>query len=375
MNRKIKVLNMPMGRAYGGITRYVLENWKYIDKERYQFDFITMLEELDYEEALVADGAKVYHMCRAEEDPIRFADQAEKILDTGYDVVHLHTSFWKGFNFEKCAKKKGVKKIIVHAHSTDISRIQDLNLLNEMRRRHFDVRSLIDIHTATDFWACSWEAAEWLYGDQIPKECIKIVDNGIEVDKFRFSPVTRKKYRKELGLEGKYVVGHVGRFCYSKNQDFLIEVFHDFQMKKNNAVLLLAGEGETKEKLMNRVKMLDLEDKVLFLGQRNDMEGIYQAMDVFVFPSKFEGFGRVLIEAQVSGLRCVASSYIPKSTCVTNNITYLPLDKKEWVKEWIKIGEYKREDLSDEVRRQGYDIKKSIKKLEKLYQEVSHVLN
>lgn len=369
MNTKIKILNLPIGSAYGGITRYFLENWKYINKEKFQYDVVTMQNNLEYERELTENGTKVYHMCRAEDNKEQFIKEAEEILDNGYDIVHIHTSFWKSFIFEECAKRKGVKKIIIHAHNTDVSRTDNMILLDKMRKQHNVVKERINPNIATDYWACSWEAADWLYGDKISRNNIKIVIDDIDIDRFCYDPSIREEYRKVYNLNSKYVIGHIGRFTYQKNQKFLIDVFNVVHKIRENSVLLLEGIGDRKDEMVNYVKLLELQDDVIFMEKRKDVECLYQAMDVFAFPSRYEGLGRVLIEAQTSGLQCFSSDKVPQIAKVTDNISYLPLEKECWINALLNLEEYTRKDMSAQVKLCGYNIKENIKKLENLYLE------
>lgn len=168
-NKKIRVLHFTIANTGGGITKFVLRLWKYIDRERFQFDFVTMSNYLDFAEELEAEGCKIFYLSTyAEDDREQFIKEVTEILDYGYDIVHLHTSWWRGFLLEDIACKKKVPKIIVHSHNTDVH-IKENQSREDARKLHFKQRELLTEDKATDFIACSEDAAEWLYGDKISK--------------------------------------------------------------------------------------------------------------------------------------------------------------------------------------------------------------
>lgn len=269
---------------------------------------------------------------------------------------------------EEIAREKGVPQIIIHSHNTDVH-IREDQSREEARRLHFTQRELLDENRATDFIACSEEAAEWLYGDKIPKEKIEIIPYAIEVESYRFSNEIRNRYRKKLGYkETDYVIGHVGRFAYQKNHDFLVEVFRHILVRNSNAKLLLVGTGELEDPIRDKVCQYGLMDKVQFLGKREDINYLMQAMDIFAFPSRFEGFGIVLIEAQAAGLKCIVSEAIPAIAQITDNIEFLSFDMDEWVDGIQKYENgYKRNDMSEIMEQAGFGMGSMVKKIEEVY--------
>ena len=173
-NQKIRVLHFTIANTGGGITKFVLRLWKYIDRDRYQFDFVTMNNYLDFSEQLEAEGCKIYYLTTyAEDNQEQFVKEVTAILNNGYDIVHLHTSWWRGFLLEDIARKNGVPKIIIHSHNTDVH-IKENQSREDARKLHFSQRQLLTENKATDFIACSEDAAGWLYGDKISKDKIVI---------------------------------------------------------------------------------------------------------------------------------------------------------------------------------------------------------
>lgn len=367
--RKIKVLQFTVAANKGGRTLYVLNNWKYIDKTKFQFDFITFSPKLDFEQQLIDEGCNVYHMsCYPEENKVQFIKEFDAILDRHYDVIHIHTGFWNDTIVEQRAMLKGVKKVIIHSHNMGFGKyVKEPD--EEILKKHYEIQAGLSDKTATDFWACSAGAAKWLYGDQIKSDQIKIMKNAIDTEHFFYNPDLRAQTRKELGIEDSFVVGHVGRFAYQKNHKFLVEMYNEVQKKCSDAVLLLIGRGELRDNIEKQVKNLGLNTKVYFIDFQNDVSKYYQAMDVFAFPSFFEGLPFTLIEAQTSGLPCLCSDRISNEVFLTEYIQQLSLDNIDvWVDKILELSQgYERKDGSKSIRDAGYDIQKQVKELEKEY--------
>ena len=308
---KIKVLQFPIAASKGGITRYVLKNWQYIDKTRFQFDYATMSHTLDFADELKKEGCKIHYIsCYAEENAKKFEDEFKNILQDGkYDIVHLHTKQWKSFRVEKLAKEAGVPRIIVHSHSTGIDTADEEKRQKEIAL-HYKMKNELTEDIATDFWACSRLAANFLFGDKIPAGRIKIMNNAIEPEKYCYDEDVRQEVRKEFGIEDRFVVGHIGRFAYQKNHEFLINMFAELCKEKKDAVLLLIGDGELKDAVYRQAVDLHIENQVVFAGKRDDVNRLLQAMDVFCFPSRFEGLPITLVEVQAADLMCLYSETI-----------------------------------------------------------------
>ena len=209
---------------------------------------------------------------------------------------------------------------------------------------------------STERLAVSKEAGEFLYGKHIS---FKIIHNGIDLQKFAYNPEMRAKKRKELRLENKFVVGHIGRFAEPKNHKFLIDVFAEIYKFNPTAHLILLGWGELEEEIKAKVNQLGLINAVTFMGSRADVQDFYQVFDVFVFPSLYEGLGIVSVESQCSGLPCVMSDVIPKEAFICN-ATPVSLDKSP--REWAEIimeqsKDFERKDESEVIRQAGFDAK------------------
>lgn len=369
-----KIIHFSLADAKGGITQYVLNNWKYIDKSRFQFDVVTFGGKLDFQEMLEAEGCRVFYVrYRAEEQPDEFRKEILQILKNRYDVVHLHTSYWKSFELEKLARQAGVPKIIVHSHNTGV--FDDIGR-NEKEEQHYKLRSELTPDIATDYWACSELAARWLYADKIFPEKIQILKNAVNIDRYIYNRAVRTMYRTRLRWDDNFIIGHVGRFSYQKNHEFLIKVFGKLTQVHEEARLLLVGKGVLEKQIRTMVEEYGLSDKVYFTGACDDVNCWFQAMDLFCLPSRFEGFPIVAVEAQAGGVPSILSSTITQEAKIVENVTFKPLCEDEWIN---KIEEEMELDLSRNIqermmasqmlKQQGYDLKDSVKELERLYED------
>lgn len=371
---KIRILQFPLADSKGGMTHYALENWKWMDKNLFQCDFVSMSKHLDYEGEVRATGSEIFYIsCYAETDKEQFVKEFEGILKKGYDVVHLHTKCWKSFLMEELCKKHHVSKVIVHAHASGIYTSDPFKRFKE-GQLHEQVKKQLDTNVATDFWACSKPAADFLFGEQIPREKLRIMPNAIDIDKFVYNGTIRKSYRERYHLEKNFVIGHVGRFGYAKNHEFLIKLFVEVLKKINNAILVCLGDGELLSEIQEYAKNLRVEDKTLFLGRRDDVACWYQAMDVFCLPSRTEGFPLVLVEAQASGLPCVVSDAVTEEVVLSNKVARRPLVVNEWEKEILAC--YNEMGKSSRIQNidSAYNIRHQIEVIQRLYADSSNTI-
>lgn len=282
-----------------------------------------------------------------------------------YDCVHVHSDVAnKLYIAGKAAKKAGISKIIFHSHASEV----DGNYRKIKRILHKITRNkLKDI--GTDFVACSDVAARWMYPNIDDKNII-IINNGINLDKFRYNAIIRQNIRKELNLENKLVIGHIGRFSYQKNHEYLIKIFVNLLKKNSDARLLLIGEGPDKEKIEKIVREKNIKDKVIFYGLSNHIESLLQAMDVFVLPSHFEGLPIVGVEAQAAGLPVIFSDNITKEAKLLSTTHYLPIEQRN-IENWVNLidieAKHNRKDTYDILKRKKFDISDTMNSFLMLY--------
>ena len=376
--QKLKVLQFTISNSKGGRSQYVLNNLRFIDRKKFRFDFVTFSPKIDYEDELTSLGCKIHYVtCYPEENEIQFIKEFKVILSYNYDVIHIHTGFWKSFIVEKLSREAGIPLIIVHSHNSGCFHAENCTDENIDFIEHMRLRDLIAPEMADRYMACSRVASEWLFGDKILKDEIVLLKNAIDTDKFSFNDVVRNQYRKELNIDEKFVLGNVGRMEYQKNHEFLIEVFEAISKVIDDAVLLLVGDGKKRYEIEEIVEKKNLQKRVIMLGKRDDTNRLMQTMDLFLLPSRFEGFPIVLVEAQTAGLPCIVSDQVTEEAKITSLVEYCSLKCDEWL-ERIKrkyfmikgtAAEYKRRDMSKEITEAGFNIREQIKALESIYSQ------
>lgn len=348
----------------GGVESFIMNYYRKIDKEKIQFDFIidsdsTVVPREEIEKL----GGKIIEIPPYQQI-FKYIKELRKVFrNSNYKIVHSHLNVLSVFPLF-CAYMEKIPVRIAHSHSTTNKLEWKKNILKNLLKPFSKV-------FATDYFACSEHAGRWLFGDKAFEQGkVTIIHNAIDTNKFKYNEETREKIRKELGINDKFVLGHVGRFVQQKNHEFLIDVFSEVHKENEKAVLLLIGDGPLEEKIREKVKKLELLDSVYFLGIRDNVNEIMQAMDVFVFPSLYEGLGIVLVEAQTSGLSCVVSTDVPKEVKITNKINFVSLDEdiRIWKKNVLDklYKENSKHEFIDDFLKE-YDINKEVKKLEKIY--------
>ena len=223
---------------------------------------------------------------------------------------------------------------------------------------------------ATHYVACSKRAGHWMFGNAP----FTLMPNAIDAQRFAYNPQTRTEVRKSLGLENKFVIGHVGRFSPQKNHFFLLDVFSELCQKRDDCILMLIGglgtAGKDIEKNMRtKAEIMNLSDKILFMGTYEDISGFYQAMDVFMLPSLYEGLPVTVVEAQAAGLPCVLSDRVTSEVKITEETCFLSLrdSPDAWAKRLLSFRGGERRNTVDEVRKAGFDIYETAKQLEAYY--------
>lgn len=367
--RQMKVLHLvPPG--FGGIDAYIFSHYKYMDRKKFRFDFLTQNAGLE-SAPQYRDFPYAVRLLptTAGKDRALFERAVKGILAEGYDVFHLHTSFWTGFLLEELAREAGVPRVILHAHSSFIDE-PDPEKRMTLLSRHEELKRAFPANLASDYCACSKKAAGWLFGPQIPKERIRMMKNAIEPERFRFHRPGRDALRAELGLDdGALVLGTVGRLSFQKNHAFLMDVFEAFQKIRPDSRLLIIGDGELRGELERQIRERRLEKQVLLPGWRADVGDCLRAMDCFVLPSRFEGNPISLIEAAASGLPAIISDTITEEAVIADTIRRVPLDGSAWVSalEEITARPAHRGNGVEIVGAAGCDVARQAEALARLY--------
>lgn len=346
----------------GGVEAVVMNYYRHIDKTKVQFDFIVDSDSsCPQEDEILSMGGKVIRIAPYQNIIANMRDLKKVFIENQYEIVHAELTTMSIFALT-VAKKCGIPIRICHGHNTACKGEVKKNIMKYMLRPFSKV-------FATHFFACSNYAGRWLYGKNIEKsKNYKVIRNAIDTDKFRFNADIRSEVRSEFQIEDKFVIGHIGRFVYQKNHEFLIDIFHEVYKKNKNSVLLLVGEGPLLGEVKKKVHQLGLDKAVKFLGIRQDAYRLYQAFDVFLLPSRYEGLGMVAIESQAAGLPVIVSKEVPHEIDITGLAKHLPLSLPP--DKWAEIAlsfKCERKDMSKEMRRAGYCIENEVEKLVNFY--------
>lgn len=280
-----------------------------------------------------------------------------------YDVLHSHSGSISVLALSaKAAQKAGIKKIIVHSHCAAEKKTL------KYRAVKFAMSFLMN-SCPTDYIACSRVAGEWKYSRNIVDNKLKILKNGVDLEKFAFNQEKRDRLRAKFGFKNTdFVIGHVGRFSYQKNQEFLIKIFKAVKEKEEHSKLLLIGDGETLENVKKLAKDARLDKDVFFIGNTNSVNDYLQIMDVFVLPSRYEGLPIAGIEAQASGLPTLVSENVSNELGITDCVQYLNLENEDaWIKAICEQKGRVRQKTAERMRDAGYDIKMTAANLRNIY--------
>lgn len=354
----------------GGVEAVVMNYYRHIDRSKIQFDFICDSDStnIPYEE-IKSLGGKVI-LVPPYQKINKYIKELTKVLKDGnYKIVHSHLNTLSIFPLY-CAKKAKVPVRIAHSHSTTNKAEWKKNLMKQILRPFSKV-------FATDYFCCSELAGRWLFGNkEYDKGNVYLLNNAIDLGKFTYNEKIRKEKRKELKIDNDtLVVGHIGRFVAQKNHTFLIDIFNEIHKKNDNTLLLLAGQGPLEQVIQEKVNKLGLTNNVKFLGQRNDVNELYQAFDIFLLPSLYEGLPVVGVEAQASGLLCVLSDAMTKETKVLNNTIFMSLNEnpKKWADKIIENSKKYNRINAQEITKKGFNIEKEVKKLEINYIKIGNL--
>jgi len=369
MDGSKRVLHVVSSMERGGAETLIMNIYRNIDRRKIQFDFITHSDKPgDFDQEIKRMGGKIYQISSlGSSGPIRYLKALMKIMSTNhYIAVHAHTDFQSGFP-ALAAKICKINHRICHSHSTNWLQNGFKGLLM-LKLLQF----LIKI-SATHMCSCSEEAAQFLFGRHSNR--VHILKNGIDINDFlKADTKSREQIVEELHLSSdSKIIGHIGRFSESKNHLFLLKVLKQMVEKDSSYIALLVGDGPLRKSIELEVERLGLENHVRFLGVRSDIPNLMSAFDIFLFPSKFEGFGIVLLEAQCSGTPCIVADTVPNSTDMgLGLVTYLPLEERvdKWcdsLKNSLVIEKPNNHSILKNVSKLGFNIHDNVHDWIKLY--------
>lgn len=349
----------------GGIEAVVMNYYRHIDRNRIQFDFY-FAEDSSFPQRAELErlGAGIYPIPSYSRVFAYHKVLYQAFKERGYKIVHAHLSTMSVFALF-AAWRAGVPMRICHNHSTAHWGEGKKTLLKYILRPFNKL-------FATEYFACGEKAGRWMYGNHsFDTGRVHVMPNAIDTKKFEYDQDARVRLRNELNIpQDVFVIGHVGRFMFPKNHLFLLQVLKAVLRQKENAFLLLVGEGELQEAIRQNACELGLGDRVIFTGARKDVEKLYSAMDVFCLPSFYEGLPVVALEAQANGLRGVLSDRVASEADVTGTSVFLSLSEQpqKWAQKLLAQQGAPRRDQSDKVKEAGYDISLSAAELAAYYQ-------
>ncbi|MBP3444976.1 MAG: glycosyltransferase family 1 protein [Bacilli bacterium] len=362
--KPVKIVQILGFMDSGGIESSVMNYFRNLDKERFIVDFIVCEgSTLPQKREIESKGSKIYIVPHYKYI-FKYIKEVRKILKTNkYDIVHAQMNSLSIFPLY-CAYKENIGIRICHSHSTANSKEWKKNIIKNILKPFSKVY-------ATDYFACSEHAGKWLYGKNIVKnKKFYIVNNAVDMNKFLFNNKKRKEIRRKLNINDDYVIGHIGRFMPQKNHKFLIEVLYEIKKELNDVKLLLIGDGKLEKEIRRKVVNLKLEDNVIFLGVTDHVNDYLQAMDIFAFPSLYEGLGMVAVEAQINNLYVLASTEVPVEAQISNKIDFLNLNKYLWKQRIIDLKESRKNEFIELSNYKSFDIYNQTRKLEKKYEEI-----
>lgn len=355
--KKILIINT-VGFQYEGITSVILNYIGSMDRENLDFTFPVYVDtHPKLKEQLNTLGRTVTVPDR-KKDVKGYVAQLYRILGEGYDVLHVHGNSGTMLIETVLAKLRGVKKVIVHTHSTST----DHPIANAVMK--YPMMLL-----AEERLACSRAAGEWLYGNHP----YTVLNNAIDIKKYRFDPQKREQYREEFGVkEDEFLIGHIGHFSPPKNHIFLLDIFKAYLERDQKSKLLLIGIGPDQPQVKEKAKELGIWDQVIFAGRRSDASSIYSAMDLFLLPSRWEGLPLVTLEAQANCLPALVSDRVPLEVKCTDHVFFEPLTdaSREWALNLEKIRRLDTDRAANtygDIAGKGFDISREAESLRRIY--------
>lgn len=367
-----RVLHVVSAMNRGGTETLLMNIYRALDHTKIQFDFVSHRDEIcDYDQEIEELGGRVYRIkSLGQTGPLTYVRTLRDLIKTNnYIAVHSHTDYQTGFT-ALAARLAGIQKRVCHAHTS-----KWLDHYSIKQKLTFKgLQTLIGV-MGTDYCACSVEAGRFLFGQkQLSKGKVNILKNGINLNDYTdisLSTIMELKVKLQLS-EQTTVIGHVGNFSEVKNQVFILDLLSRLKKEKLDVSAVFVGDGPLKQSVKEQAEKLGLTEHVKFLGVREDIPILMKLFDVFVFPSLYEGFGMVTLEAQAAGSPCVVSDRVPKTTDMgLGLISYLSLeDPKEWVNHILTISHMKRpkeEDIRQSFDSLGFNIQQNIREWLTLY--------
>lgn len=351
----------------GGIEAFISNTLHHMNLDKMNVDIVVdVMRKSVFTDALQSRGVRFIELSGSQHNIIQNYRLFKRIIRfRQYDVIHLNLFQAVPLVYLSLAKRYGVSVRIAHSHNTDLRK----SFFRGLKLHIHNAAKQLFTRDATQLWACSNNAAQFMFSpEMLNARGYQFIPNGIDMKRFRFNSEKRAQVRARLKLENTFVIGHIGRLCYQKNQELLLDVFHIVHQQLPQARLLLVGEGENEEHLKEKACALHIDKSVIFYGTTKAPEELLWSMDVFAFPSRFEGLGIVMVEAQAANLPVVYSANIPSEAVISDaEFTHLEpsYDASKWADAIIKFSKLERNILRPLDNR--YDIAQSSQYISREY--------
>lgn len=370
----LRVLQKTATLGPGGIQRFLINIQSNMDANKVRYDYyLNTLEPNFFTEKALDLGSRIYGPKENKGNIIkrffsRYCLFYKTIKKNKYNIVHIDETLLMTAVSVVVSKLAGAKVIIAHSHNDHSAEKKPWfmeKIINPLARNIISAFS-------TDYFACSKMAAKWFFTEKVINSGkVKIINNGIESELYTYNPESERKVREELNIGNAFVLGHIGRFFKQKNHRFILEVFKELKKLEENSVLLLIGEGELKQDIMQYAVELGIYDSVIFYGLSNHVNKLLHAFNAFVFPSEFEGLGIVAVEAQAASVQTFcAKETIPAEVNITEYCNYISLKKsaREWADEILKKSKtYTKKNTIQKIKDANFDVQTVAKYLENFY--------
>lgn len=355
----LRILHVFPQMNNAGTEMVIMNIYKNIDRNKIQFDFLVQKKGY-FDDEIIKMGGRIHYLNKS----LNYYKELKKFFsEHNYSHIHVHTQRWMGLIL-KAGNKAGIQFRIAHSHNSRL----DLPYLMKLYKR--TTTKGIE-KNANVLLACSSSAAEWLFPRNF--ENAKIIKNPINIEKFEFDIEKRRSFRKSYKISNKTkIVCHVGRFAKQKNHRFIIELAKEILNIEEDTIFVLVGTGPLEKEIKDLVIKSNIEDKVLFLGNKNNIDEILSAADIFILPSIHEGLGIVLLEAQASGLHCIVSERVPCEADMKIGL-FSKLSLLDGVNVWVEkvqeklFVENNRLFKSKSAQVSIYNISNNIKEIESVY--------
>lgn len=347
-----KILVFGLTSTIGGVETFFMSYYRQLKKEKYNIDFITVYENMAFKDEIIKNGGKVYKVTNFINNPIKYAIEIDKIIKFGkYDTVYVNMLSAANIIPLKIAKKNKINNIICHSHNANIPNSKIKKILHKFNKSKIKKYANILV-------ACSEKAGNWMF----EKENYLVLNNAIDCKKFAYNDSYNIEIRERLKIDkNRLVIGHIGRFSEQKNHKFIIDIMYELTQSNLNALFILIGDGEDKEKIVSLIHEKKLENNVLIFNGMSDVYKLYNVFDIFILPSLFEGLPIVGVEAQANGLYSIFSDEITKEIKINDNVCFLPINEAKMWAEAIKTKVRRTNKLK--VSECGFDINLNISKM------------